>query len=69
MIRTFTVEQLRDMSLEDAETHLSNAVYQATAILEGLEHAGKVFGNGHHARQNAALAAVVELRGRWKEAQ
>lgn len=65
-IRHFTDAELDAMTLEDAEAHLSNAVYFATGLVEQLEHRKKVWGNGHHARQKIAQAAVADLRGRWK---
>lgn len=53
------------LTLEQAENELQKAVYEATAILEKLERAGQVSGNGHHARQKLAQMAVEELRSRW----
>lgn len=53
------------MDLATAETEISNAVYEATYLLERLENAGKVRGNGHHARQAVALYATQEMRTRW----
>lgn len=63
--RTFTPEQLTNMSIEDACCHLANAIYKASALIEQLERAGKVSGNGHHARQTLAKQATEELRCRW----
>lgn len=54
------------MDLATAETEVSNAVYEATRLIESLENAGKVRGNGHHGRQAVAVFAVQELRARWK---
>ena len=54
------------MTLADAETELSNRVYAAASLLERLEGAGKIDGNGHHAAQAVAKAAVEELRSRWR---
>ena len=55
----------RTMTLKDAETELSAQVYKATAILEQLESAGLILGNGHHMRQALAENAVELLRKRW----
>lgn len=54
------------MILKDAETELSASVYAATKLLEDLEAAGLIDGNGHHARQRIAEMAVDELRSRWR---
>lgn len=53
-------------TLGEAEADLSNAVYAATELLERLEGAGLLSGNGHHARQSLAEHAVQELRRRWQ---
>jgi hypothetical protein len=54
------------MTREQAEAEISKAVYEATAIFERLEGQGLIMGNGHHARQKLAQAAVEDLRSRWK---
>ena len=60
-------EKCRTMSKNDLETHLSRLVYEATQLLKTLENLGRIRGNGHHARQNLADAAVAELKDRWIE--
>jgi predicted DNA-binding protein (UPF0251 family) len=65
--RHFTDEELDAMTLEDAESYLSTAVYMAAGLIERLEGRKKVWGNGHHARQKIAQAAVEDLRSRWRE--
>jgi hypothetical protein len=65
-MRAFTKEQLASMDLDTARTHLENAVYEAAALIEKLEYAGKVDGNGHHARQKIAALAGEELASRWR---
>ena len=67
--RTWTAEQLRSMSLEDALVEIGAAVYRATYLIEALESVGKVRGNGHQARQVVAAYAGEELRQRWKDSQ
>jgi len=59
-------ELLKTMTLKHALIEISNAVYQATRILEELEQAGRLTG-GHQARDAVATYAQEELRNRWKE--
>ncbi|KKN43549.1 hypothetical protein LCGC14_0701960 [marine sediment metagenome] len=54
------------MSFDEARARISNAVYEATALLERLEGAGLVFGNCHHVRQHIAGEAVKMLKERWR---
>lgn len=54
-----------EWTLANAEAELTNAVYQATAIFEKLERAGKIVGNGHHIRQKIAQQVVANLNDRW----
>jgi acetoin utilization deacetylase AcuC-like enzyme len=65
-----TLEQERArykaMTVEQASAEISKAVYAATAIMEKLEAAGHLKGNGHHARQKLATAAAEDLKSRWK---
>jgi hypothetical protein len=56
---------LPNLSLEEAENLLSKEVYESSALLERLEGAGKVGGNGHHMRQIVVGKAVLLLRSRW----
>ena len=60
-------EDLSEMTLERAKSRLSNLVYEAAGLIEKLEQAGKVRGNGHHARQKIAQFAVDDLGSRWIE--
>ena len=53
------------MTLDHAENDISQAIYAATELLEHLEGAGLVRGNGHHMRQKIAEQAVLLLRERW----
>lgn len=57
----------QEMTFQDAETEILNSVYAATVLIEWLEHAGKVRGNGHHIRQEVAAAAAKILKERWIE--
>lgn len=54
-------------TFDDAKVELSNAVYEAARLLETLEYAGKIRGNGHHMRQEVARFAVDLLKERWVE--
>ena len=58
-------EELEKMTLAEAQRQLSNSVYAAALIVEKLETAGKIAGNGHHARQKIAQFAVDDLAKRW----
>lgn len=52
----------------DEETTVSNAVYYACcAQFEGLEHAGLIWGNGHHMAQRVGEFAVGLLQSRWRD--
>lgn len=57
------------LTLEEACSQMSNAVYASTALFEQLEGAGLIFGNGHHARQLVAQFAVKEIRERWNKSE
>lgn len=53
------------IDLEEAETRISNATYQASLLFEHLECVGKVRGNGHHLAQAVAEFAQKLMRERW----
>lgn len=55
------------MEFEKAKCELKNAIYRiASHILEKHEHAGRIYGNRHHAAQKIAENAGIELLLRWK---
>lgn len=60
-------EKLREMTLSDAENAISKSVYAATQLIEQLEYAGRIRGNGHHLRQEIAEFAVKLMRERWED--
>ena len=64
-MKLYTAEEAKTLSREDAETAISAAVYEATRLIETLEHAGRLSGNGHHARQKLAELSRQELASRW----
>ena len=64
-IDEMTTEQLKKLDRETLEAELSNRVYAASLLIERLENAGMVYGNGHHAAQAVAKFAVDDLRKRW----
>jgi len=63
----YTEEQLKNMSLEDAQAAIGDAVYQASFLFESLEGAGKVSGNGHHIMQKLSVHAQDVMAERWTE--
>jgi len=64
-MKEFTDEQIKIMPLEDACTYIINSVYENTALIELLEDAGKIRGNGHCIRQNIAAYAEKIIKERW----
>ena len=60
-------DDLKTISLEDAQHRLGNLVYEAASLVEKLEQAGRVLGNGHHARQKIAQFAKDDLARRWTD--
>jgi hypothetical protein len=54
-------------TLDEAKRQISNAVYAATSLVERLEHAGLLHGNGHHIRQELAAHAATVVAERWTE--
>ncbi len=52
--------------LGQAQAQISNAVYEATRVIEELEHTGRIRGNGHHIRQRIAKFAEDLLTERWE---
>ena len=55
----------RNMTRESAEHLVEHVVYTATRIIENLEMAGKLHGNGHHMRQKLASIAKKMVHNRW----
>ena len=66
MGRKYTNDELNKMTLTDACTEISNAVYENTRLIELLEGVRKIRGNGHHVRQNIAKYAKNILIERWE---
>tara|TARA_Y100000034_G_scaffold123822_1_gene171164 strand:+ start:1440 stop:1655 length:216 start_codon:yes stop_codon:yes gene_type:complete len=61
-------ERLTTASLGALDADIKNAAYDAVIVFyEGLEHRGRVRGNGHHMAQKIAAAASELLRERWSE--
>ncbi len=61
-----TREELSKMSDAEIERQLYSDIYEASQLIEKMEGLGRIFGNGHHARQKIAENAVEELKSRWK---
>lgn len=61
------------MSLYEAKAELSARIYEATRMIEDLEHcraesgARRIRGNGHHIRQQIVAFAADLLEERWQE--
>jgi len=66
-MKQHTMTELKNMSLESAQNEISNAIYQASALFELLEYAGKVRGNGHHIAQDLGTHASEKMAERWVE--
>jgi hypothetical protein len=64
-MKLYTLKEAKALSCEDAEAAITTAVYEATRLIETLEHAGRLSGNGHHARQKLAELSRQELASRW----
>ncbi len=61
-------DDYKAMDLAMAAAEMSNLVYAAAVkLFEGLEHAGLINGNGHHAAQKLATLAAREVVERWRE--
>lgn len=58
---------VRTLTLRDAQSELSNKLYEASRLLEELEHAGRVLGNGHHMRQHVCAFGEQLLAERWRD--
>ena len=63
----YSDEELKNMSLKDAQTAISNEVYSGSALFELLEGKNKVRGNGHHIRQEMARYAQKLMEERWND--
>ncbi len=64
-MKNYTTEEVKAMTREDAEAAITNAVYEASQLIETLATCGRCSGNGHHARQKLAELAKQELASRW----
>ena len=62
-----TVEELREMDLEQTLAFVGNAVYQVATVLERLEDADRIQGNGHHMAQELSARAQGEVIERWRD--
>ena len=62
---TYSIKALQNMNFDEIEAELLNNVYESTAILEQLENAGMLKGNGHHLRQKVSGFAQDILKERW----
>lgn len=59
------IKDSKNLTEDQAAAEVERRVYDALGIFEELEIAGRIIGNGHHARQKLASAAAQDLRSRW----
>ena len=64
-MKVLTRDEVAELTKDRAKTLIERSVYEATKLIEQLERAGKVSGNGHHARTKLAKSAGDELVSRW----
>lgn len=62
-----SLEEIKKMSKTDLEAELSNRVYAAAILLEKMENAGRIVGNGHHKAQTVVARAIEEMRFAWRK--
>jgi len=65
--RPYSDEQLKKMTLKEAKNEVSNAVYSAFYLIEMLEGRQKIWGNGHHHRQELARQAAAMIEKNWRK--
>ena len=65
--RPYSDEELKNMTLQEAKNEVSNNVYQAFYLIEMLEGRQKVWGNGHHHRQELASQAAAMVEKYWRK--
>ena len=63
-----TIEEIEKLTDEEIETQISNRIYTAALFFERLEHAQRVWGNGHHIAQNLSQKAIEMYRERKRDA-
>ena len=61
------MKRLEEMTLKDAQTEISNKVYEVCLLYEAFEHLGKVRGNGHHMAQYVATYASDLMEKQWEK--
>lgn len=64
-MKNLTLAQIKKMDKGALAAELSNRVYAAALLLEQMEHAGRIGGNGHHKAQHVAKAAEDEMTRAW----
>lgn len=64
-MKRLEIDEIKKMEQSQIEAELSNRVYEAALLLEQMEHAGRIGGNGHHKAQRVAEAALKEMRQAW----
>ena len=56
---------VHDITLDQAQRVLMNKIYEASALMEQLELAGRINGNRHHMKQKLSQVAEKMLADRW----
>lgn len=64
-MRELTIEEIEKMDKGSLAAELTNRVYMAALLLEQMEHAGRIGGNGHHKAQAVAAKAEEEMNHAW----
>lgn len=54
-------ERLKTLPWKSLKAHVGNIIYQNTSILESLEYAGRLYGNGHHHRQQITQIVMEHM--------
>lgn len=60
-----TIEEIKKADKATLTAELSNRVYAAAILLEQMENAGRIGGNGHHHAQDIAKYAEDKLNREW----
>jgi hypothetical protein len=64
---TTITEEIKNMTLLQAEAEITRTVGEAATLFEKLEAAGKFEGNAYHFAQSLTSQARILLRMQWKK--
>ena len=65
--KCYTEDELENMNLDTARDEVCGAIYEASGLFEILEGKGKIYGNGHHIRQELSRFAMQLMEDYWKK--